>query len=358
MPPARGPPESASAMPRAVAEASCSTRHWRCAYFDLGTPEGFEAYFGRPVPDDEPTAIPRLLGAPGHPSLTAALNEIRAALCPPSDAGPLTPLPSAENILRVSGRMLLSERGASPGPAMYPGLLLHGSGEADSGAARHNRHRPLRRPVSDNGRAAAAAPIEPGTAIHSALKRQARFVLSALGVQPARMDPFMEELFGSQAPGAGRHKTSVPSKVTENEPAISGAVELPLPRVRLNPLTQGAVDGSLLFDEVLSGGHARWEIRVLDPTKEQSGLLWLILRDLEDGHGPGLGAGTSVGHGRRVLDGTLIQRGTAPSPDAGAGPWRGNKTVTEEVGAFLAWASQPLNEQADKAPGGNGTGHE
>ena len=307
-----------------------ATSSWQVRFFDPSSPEGFDAYYGT-------TRAQRMKAALRNPTtyttLTQALNDPTL----PAWARPGAPLEEKEKWLRITGRLALAEpahmgettdpyttEGTGPGP-FWPGTLRHGDGQVDPTPDRGNNRETLRRPGADGG----LHPVDPGTVAHATLKNAARRILSGPDLQTTARGAFLAGVFGPDTVASGRGGQGTPSKVWVNEPAITGASTVTMPRVSLEPLTQGVAAGPF-FDTVLTAGGSDWEITVLDPTDAQAGLIWFLLRDLEDGTAPPTGSGGSIGHGRRVLTVTGISINNTPT----TGPWRKDATILTHIRAF------------------------
>lgn len=184
---------------------------------------------------------------------------------------------------------------------------------------------PLVRPTGIDG---TAVPIDSGSAVHSWLKRHTGWILHELATRAVdpdaahlRADRIHEDLFGT-VPRTGQVPSTVrPSRVKVTEAVITGSTRAFLPHVRLNPLTQGVVPHHLFTEEVLVGGASAITVTVNRPHLHDLGAFAWLLRDLKAGVLPPMGAGTTNGHGRRILTDAALDvpegiRGTADAPFA------------------------------------------
>ncbi|WFG44166.1 RAMP superfamily CRISPR-associated protein [Pseudonocardia alni] len=276
---------------------------WRARVHDLTTPTGFLGWYTRtpsaPASDADDAAD--LAGAlrtcSGLPTDVDALVDAAARV------------PDERDALVLHLDVAVAEPDGRGG--VRAGTLLHGAAAAPEPGS--PRLRPLRRPVEGCG----TATIDPGTAVHSLLGRQARWIAHSLAGRAEDADAFVAGLFGDR-PGPGA-RAPRPSRVRETDVPVEGGRSVTLPRIRIDPLTQGTIPGLLFSEEVLVGGSARWSIVVRRPSVPEVGLIALVLRDLADGIAVPHGHGSAVGHGRRVLTGGEIEvRGTGLRSRLGA----------------------------------------
>ena len=135
----------------------------------------------------------------------------------------------------------------------------------------------------------AKQPILSGTSVAGALRQQARRILSV--VRP-NDPPFLDDLFGVDAKA---------SRLTVEETKIEEPqFDLVQNRVAIDRFTGGALDSALFNEQPVFGtSETRLHInlRVINPTDGDIGLLLLLLKDLWTGLLP-LGGEISVGRGR------------------------------------------------------------
>lgn len=288
---------------------------WSVDLHDLTTAEGFRSWYTRaPAPHWRPPVDPptELVGRLDEilPGVAARVDQLRA-------------LDQRSRIvirMRLAlGETILGSNADAPRPAtMVQGTGRESSVEsaaaadsADPGPGgphadrRAQARTPLTRPLGPDG---TRVPIDSGSAVHSLLKQRTGWILHEIAdhaddpeLAHDRAEQFLADLFGADADAPRRPGAPRPSRVTVTEAAITRAGMLRLPHVRIDPLTQGAVDHHLFFDDVLVGGGSEITVIIDRPHLPDLGALAWVLRDLHLGATPPMGAATTNGHGRRML---------------------------------------------------------
>lgn len=281
-----------------------SASHWRAEVHELGTAAGFEAWYTR---ERTPHWSEPNEKIDSRDDLAAHLDTVL-----PGVAERIRTLRTIDQRSRIVitaalavAETILEPEAAGPNETIRPATMVqagNGAAEGDHGPLARS---PLRRPTGHGGE---ELPIDSGSAIHSMLKRHARWVLHAIAnradnpdTAAAHADTIAENLFGSSTRDNRTPRRLKSSRVTVTESPIHDATTEQLPHVRLNPLTQGAVDNHLFFENVLVGGTSTITVTITRASLSDLGLLDWILRDLTHGIGPAMGAATANGHGRRVL---------------------------------------------------------
>lgn len=278
--------------------------HWQVELHELGTATGFEAWYTReraprwPTPDEK---------VEGGDDLAACLDIVLPGVA--DRVAALRTIDQRTRIvvtasLAVAETVFIGTDAHGPRETTRPATMVQGTGGGDDGDRGPLARSPLTRPI---GRGGDESPIDSGSAVHSMLKRHGRWILHALANRAdspdaaAHADAIADDLFGSSTRGNLSPRRLRSSRVTVTESPIHGTATAQLPHVRLNPLTQGAVDNHLFFEDVLVGGTSTITITIARASLPDLGLLDWILRDLTHGAGPAMGAATTNGHGRRVL---------------------------------------------------------
>ncbi|AUM20267.1 RAMP superfamily CRISPR-associated protein [Rhodococcus ruber] len=295
---------------RGKGRGAISATGWTVERHDLGTPGGFRSWHTR-------DRVPGWVAPEASTDLVAELDALI-----PGVAERVRQLRAIDLRKRLMIRMTLAVA-----ELVHPGhdkpRVSRAATMVQSGTGRDHREdgalarAPLTRPTGTGG---ALSPVDSGTALHSMLKRHTGWVLHAIansaddpGHAHHRADEILEALFGTIIRAGRRPATLRPSRVSVTESAVAGSSTVRLPHVRLNPLTQGAVDSALFFEDVLVGGHSEITVTVTRPRLHELGALAWVLRDLRDGVVSPMGAATTNGHGRRLL--------TAAALDVPAGVW-------------------------------------
>jgi hypothetical protein len=277
-------------------------RGWRVRLHDLGTPEGFDTWFGGadPVPD-----------GPGSPTLLDALATALDAVAGPCSGRQLRAAVHAVEHEREQLLLQLIVAVGEPDPVagVRPTTLLHGVTPF-----RRDSDDPDLVPLARPGRSGTVEPLDSGSAVHNLLVRQARWALRTLAA-PEIAEDMLRDLFGGGAEGTVAPR---PSRVRETEAPVVGSSAVTWTRNNIDPLTQGTVPG-LLFTEVSRyGGDTTWQVQVRGPKAADVGLLALVLRDLADGAAQAVGHGSASGHGRRLLTSATVSiRGAALCAELG-----------------------------------------
>jgi hypothetical protein len=272
-----------------VGLGAVTTRNWQLRSFDLRRLDEFEEFYSRSVAQRIYATTP----TEGHSSLRELL---------PNGASSADRLCTRQRIL-INGKLWVEE----PLPFSQPeakntrrSRIRYGGMEADG-----NKMLPLSRPFGQEG---SLKHVEPWSGVHGTLKAYARRELSRLvgsdnPVGANNATEVLEGLFGSEYGGG-----QIPSRFRPEpshfrpHPEDSKLVLQTLPRVAIDPITQGASEGALFEEEGIYGGFADFITEVEDPTAEQRGLLWLALWGLSEGLVSDFGAGANHGYGRRLLD--------------------------------------------------------
>lgn len=278
--------------------------HWQVELHELDTAAGFEAWYTRertphwPTPDEK---------VDSSDDLAVHLDTVLPGVADRVDV--LRTIDQRTRIvvtasLAVAETVLIGTDAEGSSETTRPATMVQGTGGGDDGDRGPLARSPLTRPT---GRGGEESPIDSGSAVHSMLKRHGRWILHALANRSenpddaAHADAIADDLFGSTTRGNRTPRRLRSSRVTVTESPIHGTATAQLPHVRLNPLTQGAVDNHLFFEDVLVGGTSTLTITIARASLSDLGLLDWILRDLTHGTGPAMGAATTNGHGRRVL---------------------------------------------------------
>lgn len=317
------------------------TDHWTATVHDLRTPTGQRAWYlrarthpGTGLADgtDPATAVDTACTCAPEP---ARITGVAAAVWSIAEADRRT---------RLTLVMTVDSADTAPDGTLHPATLLHGSPPAPRADDADTTDRPLpvaREPLHRPRRAAdTPVPVESGAALHNWLARHARWILHSIAADapdPAaadRADALHTALFGSAAGGGSAPR---PSRVRVDEPELRNGRMAVLPRVRIDPLTHGAVDSALFADRVLVGAESTITVTVTVPDTLldlATGLIALMLRDLADGHAPPVGGGAGVGHGRRTLTNAKIT--TAREHHDSWERFRNSPTRTRSVAALIA----------------------
>lgn len=144
-------------------------------------------------------------------------------------------------------------------------------------------------------------PIITGSTIKGAIRSRAEKIINTLNKSPE----ILENLFGYVSQ---KDKTAQKGKIRFNEILIDQYKEEIQNRIKINRFTSATINTALFdsmplfFDE--NSGDIEINIEILDPLKEEIGLILLVLKDLYSGD-LAIGGEKSVGRGR--IYGQLIE---------------------------------------------------
>jgi CRISPR/Cas system CSM-associated protein Csm3 (group 7 of RAMP superfamily) len=143
----------------------------------------------------------------------------------------------------------------------------------------------------------AGRPVLPGSGLVGALRNRARRIALLVVGNASLAEPIVVNLFGSAS--GEDDGLSRASRIRVTESVIEeGCAERPT-RVRLDRFTGGVASGALFDEERWRGGKVRVTIDILEPDRDEIGLVLLLVKDLLSGDLP-LGGNAAVGYGRLV----------------------------------------------------------
>ena len=145
-----------------------------------------------------------------------------------------------------------------------------------------------------------AIPILSGTSLAGALRARTRRIAMTLWQDEKAVNTFTNKLFGFRQEKKEDKTPPTASRLWVEETGIENSLELVQSRVKIDRFTGGSYPGALFNEQSVFGQkdtRVQIQLRAIEPTEADVGLLLLLLKDLWTGDLP-LGGESSVGRGR------------------------------------------------------------
>jgi CRISPR/Cas system CSM-associated protein Csm3 (group 7 of RAMP superfamily) len=143
-------------------------------------------------------------------------------------------------------------------------------------------------------------PVLSGTSLAGALRARAQRIAMTLWKDEKAVKTFTDKLFGFRQEKKEDKTPPTASRLWVEEAVIEKPLELVQSRVKIDRFTGGSYPGALFNEQPVFGQkdtRVQIQLKLIEPTEAEVGLLLLLLKDLWTGDLP-VGGESSVGRGR------------------------------------------------------------